>query len=246
MYCLANLGCGYWRWLRRASCSLRWRFSRILSRRVSAVCRLYGRSDRKIPQWWSNCCHESGRKALWLRRLPFKSVDIGDGRRRLETEVPEGYKEVTVKAKQLYKSLDDFARNRLGVQKDKSGRYGHICNPNAVWEHYDVSTGVFILKSDAPEGDAFEIGSASKEDDYEKLGYGACEREREDSARIEDIDFDRTRAKQGIFKTTAVITPDGKWYDRGHHPEMFTDENYFKNFIEPYPHETLTLIICKI
>ncbi len=178
--------------------------------------------------------------------FPFKSVDIGDGRRRLEKEVPEGYKEVTVKAKQLYKSLDDFARNRLGVQKDKSGRYGHICNPNAVWEHYDVSTGVFILKSDAPEGDAFEIGSASKEDDYEKLGYGACEREREDSARIEDIDFDRTRAKQGIFKTTAVITPDGKWYDRGHHPEMFTDENYFKNFIEPYPHETLTLIICKI
>lgn len=107
-------------------------------------------------------------------------------------EFPEGTESVSVPFRELYATLEDFARDWHGSEKrdPEKGRYGYWENPNKKWDWYRVGgrwSGLLKLKPGAQglTGERGVMGS--------KFAEGA---DRADQARKRDIDFDGMRADE--------------------------------------------------
>ena len=104
-----------------------------------------------------------------------------------EHKIPEGLEVREVPFNEIYKNVDDYAREWHDYSKNDKGRYGYYCNPNAKWDWYSMGgrwSGFFKLKENKiPYGKIGTPGVFGNKP--EDMGKGL----RADQALKGDIDF---------------------------------------------------------
>jgi len=185
--------------------------------------------------------------------------------------VSHGYEKVEIMHKDRYPDFDAFMKDWAGYDgKDpETGKYGYWENPNKKWDWWQIGgrySGLLKLRDSGNVVNSAKI----KDIDFEGMTqariqeYEACWKEAEgkDNATryfmfgIEkNITLEDYLRKAQMFTTFAVITPDGKWYEKGEmswwacvsNEEAEWDEKYKERFLDTAnPEWTLTIVDCHI
>lgn len=163
-------------------------------------------------------------------------------------------------------NIKQFARDYYGYEEHE-GKFGYWQNSNAKWDWWEIggrwkgkllANGSWVNSAKIKDIDwrAMKRAYAQEAREKWKKAQTASSFEREFQYGLNKVDSLASYIKRSInFTTFAVITPDGKWHEKG---EMgwwgiVSDEkddwaeNYFKNFIEPADPETIiTIVDCHI
>jgi hypothetical protein len=111
--------------------------------------------------------------------------------------VPEGLTQCEVPHKARFASLEEFAKEWHGAERDeKHNRYGHYSNPNAKWDWYVIGgrwTGFYPFKASAEE---FGSALAFRDELWSRRGESGTggnkpNEGKVDIVRVSDIDFDK-------------------------------------------------------
>lgn len=174
--------------------------------------------------------------------------------------LPKGYKDVKINVKGLM-SFKDFvisyydypiisasekpdllSKHKYGYIKiDEKGNVIEIIqrtNPNSKWDYWRIGgrfRGTLKAKKGTLGPKCWEVEENDKPCHF-------------DSALIKDLIFDPDDYKKP-FETFAVISPDGKWHQKGEGDEksLNWDFNFKKKFIDTVdPNWTITVIDCHI
>lgn len=183
-----------------------------------------------------------------------------------------GYDKVMVSGSQLYESLEEFADRYFGYQKYYD-KYGYFSNRNAKWDWWTIggrwsnlipNNSCKISKIDwsinkddynkslrfwevVVDGDALRDGE--KEDDFWSMyrteyyisHYGTKE---------------KYATEQNQFGTYALLTEDGKWYEKGEMGWFGMDSStvestqeyfaFFREYLDNNPDLYITIVDCHI
>ncbi|MEG6521100.1 hypothetical protein [Desulfotomaculum sp. 1211_IL3151] len=186
--------------------------------------------------------------------------------------LPEGAEVIKLPHKEIYPSFEDFMKKYHEQEPDKeTGRYGYWENPNKKWDWWQEggrwSGG--LLTKDGKRVDSAKLKDIDwdcmKKEDIDRARKNWQEaHEKNDALKylIYGVQKDDTEEsyvqRQAEFGTFAVLTPDGKWHEKGEmgwfgiHSTTPDDEqkwsnSYMENFINNAdPELTITIVDCHI
>lgn len=155
-------------------------------------------------------------------------------------KVPDGFERINVSFKERYATFDDFMQGWHGYSRrdSQTGKYGYWENPNAKWDYWLIGgrwSGSICTKAGAK---ANQCRISEIDLTLDKTAYDHAIRFWEvavegqplrDDESLSDFDIpympqyytDRYNSKEeyakqkASFSTFALITPDGKWHEKG-------------------------------